>query len=82
MNLTELIAVSRYPTDVASVTRLYDSGTKFVRYLFAKYPAELFPKFVDRLLDGTSPEVALTEVYGDEFRDPTAFDKRFQSLIR
>jgi hypothetical protein len=82
MSLTELIAVSRYPTDVANVTRLYDTGTKFVRYLFAKYPAELFPKFVDRLLDGTPAETALAEVYGNEFRDPTAFDKRFQTSIR
>jgi len=82
MTLTELIAVSRYPEDHASVARLYDTGTKFVRYLFAKYPAELFPKFVNRLLDGSPAPTALLEIYGDEFRDLQAFDKRFQTSIR
>ena len=55
------------------ITQLYDTGTKFVRYLFAKYPAGLFPKFVDRLLDGAAAQLALVEVYGDEFRDLAAF---------
>jgi hypothetical protein len=82
MTVTELLSVSRYPEDIVSVTRLYDSGTKFVRYLFTKYPADLFPKFVDRLLDGVAAQVALTEIYGDEFRDLAAFDKRFQTSIR
>jgi hypothetical protein len=27
-------------------------------------------------------QLALVEVYGDEFRDLAAFDKRFQTLIR
>ena len=82
MTLTELIAVSRYPADPGRVTELYESGTKFIRYLFAKYPAELFPSFVGRLLDGTPTQVALVEVYGDEFRDLAAFDKRFRASIR
>jgi Peptidase MA superfamily len=82
MNVKELIAVSKYPEDFASVTQLYDSATKLVRYLLGKYPAELFPKFVGCLLDGTSAEAALAEVYGNEFRDLPAFDKRFQTSIR
>jgi hypothetical protein len=82
MNVKEMIAVSKYPEDLSSVTQLYDSATKFVRYLFGKYRAELFPKFVDRLLDGTSAEAALADVYGNEFRDLPAFDKRFQTSIR
>jgi hypothetical protein len=82
MTLTELIAINRYPEDPPSVARLYETGTKFVRYLFARYPAELFPKFVDRLLDGVSAQSALAEVYGDEFRDPVAFDKKFRTSIR
>jgi hypothetical protein len=82
MTLTELIGVSRYPEDPVDVTPVYDTGTKFVRYLFAKYPAGLFPKLVDRLLDGAGAQLALVEVYGDEFRDLTAFDKRFQTFIR
>jgi hypothetical protein len=82
MTLTDLIGVSRYPEDAVDITLLYDTGTKFVRYLFTKYPAGLFPKFVDRLLDGAPAHAALVEVYGDEFRDLPAFDKRFQTSIR
>jgi len=82
LSVTELLAVSRYPEDPESISRLYDTGTKFVRYLFAKYPAELFPRFVDRLLDGIAAPLALAEVYGDEFRDLPKFDKRFQTSIR
>jgi hypothetical protein len=82
MTLTELIGVSRYPEDPVDLTQLYDTGTKFVRYLFAKYAAGLFPKFVDRLLDGAPAQLALVEVYGDEFRDLAAFDKRFHTSTR
>ena len=82
MTLTELMAITRYPEDDASVTQLYETGTKFVRYLFGRYSTEFFPRFVNRLLDGTPAQVALVEVYGNEFRDLTAFDKRFQTSIR
>jgi len=82
MTLTELMKVDRYPTDPASVARLYETGTKFVRYLFTKYPVEFFPKFVSRLIDGAPAETALVEVYGDEFRDIRVFDRKFQTLIR
>ena len=82
MTVTELLAVSRYPQNPSSVSQLYDTSTKFVRYLFAKYPAELFPKFVDRLLDGVAAQQALVDVYGDEFRDLTTFDKRFETFTR
>jgi len=82
MALTELIATSRYPDDNDDVFRFYQSATKFVRYLFQKYPAELFPKFVEHILDTEPPVLALGQVYGDEFRDVSAFNKRFQTSIR
>lgn len=82
MTVTELIAVSHYPQDSASVAALYETGTKFVRYLLVKYPAEHFPRFVDRILDGAPASSALVEIYGDEFRDLIAFDKRFRMFIR
>jgi hypothetical protein len=82
MTVTELIAVSRYPEDTLTVAELYDTGGKFVRYLFSKYPAELFPKFVGRLLDGEPASAVLAEIYGNEFRDLPAFDQRFQTTIR
>jgi hypothetical protein len=77
MTLTELIAIERYPEDPAGVMQLYDNATKFVRYLFTKYPADRFPKLVERLLDGLTAQTALIEIYGDEFRDLGTFDKRF-----
>jgi hypothetical protein len=49
---------------------------------FAKYPSELFPQFVDRLIDGRPAAEAWTEIYGSEFRDLAAFDKNFQTSIR
>ena len=82
MTVTELLAVSQYPQNPSSVSQLYDTSTKFVRYLFAKYPAELFPKLVDRLLDGVAAPQALVDVYGDEFRDLTTFDKQFETFTR
>ena len=53
-----------------------------MRYLFNKYPKELFPKFVDRVLAGEPAATALVEVYGDEFRDMNEFDKRFSRFTR
>jgi hypothetical protein len=53
-----------------------------VRYLFNKYPRELFPKFVDRLLGGEPAAQALAETYGDEFRNMEEFEKRFSRFTR
>src|SRR4029453_7843858 len=82
MTLSELIATRQYPREGAAVTELYESSTKFVRYLFTKYPPEVFPKFIDRVIDGEAVQSALVELYSDEFRDLAAFDKRFQTSIR
>jgi hypothetical protein len=82
MPLTELMATARYPEDPRLVHSVYDTGTKFVRYLFSKSPAQRFPQFVDRVLGGAPAPTALVEIYGDEFRDLAAFDKRFQTSIR
>ena len=82
MTLSELIATRQYPSGGAAVSELYESSTKFVRYLFTKYPPELFPKFIDRVIDGEAVQSALAEAYGVEFRDLGAFDKRFQTSIR
>ncbi|MFL6515378.1 MAG: hypothetical protein ACJ8M1_10180 [Chthoniobacterales bacterium] len=79
MSLTDLIAISRYPDDPLSISQLYETGAKFVRYLFTKYRPDLFVRFVDRLIDRNPAQTALVDVYGDEFRDLAAFDKRFAS---
>lgn len=82
MTVAELTTTARYPLDVDAVERLYDTSAKFARYLFNKYPKELFPKFVDRLLNGEPAATALAEVYGDEFRDMNEFEKRFSRFTR
>lgn len=82
MSVSELIAINDYPAERARVDQLYETGNKFVRYLFAKYSAERFRQFVDRLLAGESTQTALVEVYGEEFRDLPTFDRKFNTMIR
>ena len=82
MTVAELTATARYPEDLDAIARLYDTSAKFVRYLFNKYPKELFPKFVDRVIEGEPAATALPEVYGNEFRDMAEFEKRFTRFTR
>ena len=82
MTVTELTATRRYPAEPEEVARLYETSAKFVRYLFNKYPRELFPKFVDRVLDGQAVAAALPEIYGKAFSDMAEFEKRFARFIR
>ncbi len=82
MKVVELISTARYPADPEAVARLYDTSTKFVRYLFNKYPAELFPQFVNRVLDGEPTATALVKIYGHEFADMAEFEKRFSRFTR
>jgi hypothetical protein len=82
MTVAELMATRHYPLELDAVWQLYETSSKFVRYLFNKYPHELFPKFVDRLLTGEPAAQALAETYGDEFRDMAEFEKRFSRFTR
>ena len=82
MTVAELTATTRYPTEPAEVARLYETSAKFVRYLFNKYPRDLFPKFVDRVLDGQAAAAALLEIYGNEFSEMAEFEKRFSRFMR
>jgi hypothetical protein len=82
MTVAELFATQRYPEAPLDVARLYDTSAKFVRYLFNKYPPELFPKFVGRVLTDASPAAALVEIYGSEFSDMADFEKRFSRFTR
>ncbi len=77
MSVAELLATARYPEAPLEIARLSDTGAKFVRYLFNKYPQELFPKFVDRIMAGLPPADALREIYGKEFSDMADFETRF-----
>ena len=82
MTVAELFATQRYPEAPLEVARLYDTSAKFVRYLFNKYPKELFPRFVERVIAGIPPAEALPEIYGKEFSDMAEFEKRFSRFTR
>ncbi|HEX8678363.1 MAG TPA: hypothetical protein VF683_00260 [Chthoniobacterales bacterium] len=82
LSVAELTATSRYPGDREQVAQLYQTAEKFVRYLCNRYPRELFPKFVERLLNGEPAQVALPAVYGPEFNDMAAFERRFARFNR
>ena len=82
MSVAELTTTVRYPADPDAVARLYDTSAKFVRYLFNKYPKDLFPKFVERILADEAAATALVEIYGNEFSNMAEFEKRFTRFTR
>ncbi len=82
LSFAELISTARYPSDRQEVHQLYESAEKFVRLVWNKYPKELFPKFVDRVIAGQAPPSALADVYGPDFNDLAAFERRFARFQR
>ena len=82
LTFAELTATTIYPTSPAHVGQLYETSEKFVRYLFNKYPKQLFRTFVDRVLAGESAATALSAVYGNEFNDMAAFERKFARFTR
>ncbi|MGI8432855.1 MAG: hypothetical protein ACR2MW_11275 [Chthoniobacterales bacterium] len=82
MTVADLFATQRYPGELDAIWPLYETSEKFVRYLYNKYPHELFPKFVDRLLAGEPATTALAEIYGADFSDMNDFEKRFSRFTR
>ena len=82
LTVAELTATSRYPTVRTEVHQLYESAEKLVRYLCNKYPKELFPRFVDRILAGETATAALVAIYGAEFQDMASFERKFARFTR
>jgi hypothetical protein len=82
LSVAELTGLTSYPTDPKQVLQLYESAEKFVRYLCNRYPRELFPRFVERVISGAAVPEALVAVYGDEFRDMAAFERKFARFTR
>ncbi len=74
LSFEEMTQLTRYPQDRTDISRLYQSGEKFVRFLMAEYPQEKFPAFVEATLGGADLETALKQVYGVE--DFAAFRKK------
>jgi hypothetical protein len=82
LSFAELTATAIYPKDPQGVAQLYETSEKFVRYLLNNYPKQLFPQFVDRVLAGEPAAAALAAVYGQEFNDMAAFERKFARFIR
>ncbi len=82
LTVAELTSTSRYPTDRGEVHQLYESAEKFVRYVCNKYPKELFPRFVDRVVTGEPAQSALVATYGAEFNDMTGFERKLARFVR
>lgn len=82
LSFAELTATAIYPTNPQQVTQLYETSEKFVRYLFNNYPKQLFPAFVERVLAGEPAAAALASVYGQEFNDMAAFERKFARFTR
>ncbi len=78
LSLDDLASISDYPQDRTDISRLYQSGEKFVRFLMAEYPQEKFPAFVDAMLAGATLEAALQQTYGVE--DFAAFRKKHSAF--
>ena len=82
LTFAQLTSTSIYPTSPEQVRQLYETSEKFVRYLLNNYPKQLFPTFVDRVLTGEAAAPALATVYGGEFNDMAAFERKFARIAR
>lgn len=83
--LDELTAArTRYPKDAdpMKIAAFYRSAEKLVRFLMTKSPPERFPKFIDAIAGGGTLETAVTEVYGDQYKDFDTFRKKYEAFGR
>ena len=82
LTIAQLTSTSVYPTSREQVHQLYESAEKFVRYLLNNHPKQLFPTFVQRVLEGEPAATALPAVYGSDFNDMAAFERKFARFVR
>lgn len=82
LSLDELVSSTDYPSDEESVHQFYQSSEKLVRFLMNELPRERFPKFIDAVIDGKTFEVALLDVYGDEFKDMDSFRRKYSRFTK
>ena len=82
LTFAQLSSTTVYPALPDEVHQLYQSAEKFARYLFNNHPKQLFPRFVERVLAGEPVAMALVAIYGNEFNDMTAFERKFARFTR
>ena len=82
LTVAQLTSTSIYPSAREQVHQLYETAEKFVRYLLNDHPKQLFPDFVERVVGGEPTDIALRAVYGNEFNDMAAFERKFARFVR
>ena len=82
LTFQQLTSTAVYPAEPAQVQQLYQSAEKFVRYLLNNYPKQSFPQFVERVLAAEPVASALVAIYGSEFNDMAAFERKFARVRR
>lgn len=76
--LDQLFALDQYPGTQAEVSRLYQSGERFVRFMMTELPKERFPQFIEAILGGVKVQDAIVKIYGDKFKDFDEFKKAYK----
>lgn len=82
MPLAMMESLQTYPADETSISALYQSSEKFVRFLMNEFPRDRIAKFIDAMLDGRQAEAAVIEVYGDKVKDWSDFTRRYEKFVR
>ena len=82
LTFQQLTSTAVYPSEPEQVQQLYQSAEKFVRYLMNNHPKQLFPRFAERVLAGEPVATALVAIYGNEFNDMAAFERKFARFTR
>ena len=82
ISLDELTQTTQYPEDLMKVSVFYQSSEKLVRFLMTQSPKERFTKFIDAILSGKTLQVAVAEIYGDQYKDFDSFKKKYQVFTK
>lgn len=78
----ELEQYQEYPEEITEVTRLYEGGEKFVRFLINHHGNERFRLFLNALLEGKSLRESFFEVYGAEYPAEADLTKAYERFTR
>ena len=78
--LAVLTKTNQYPSNPIAVGAFYQSSEKLVRLLMTKSPKDRFIKFIDVILTGAPLQDAILQIYGDQYKNFDAFDKKYQTF--
>lgn len=82
MSLTQLEAITEYPSNSAQLSQLYQTSEMFIRFLMNELPKDRIVPFINAILAGKGIRNSVLEIYGDTFPDWDAFTKRYERFSR